>query len=72
MPVVNTCTTVPVVRLDFRSRFAHFDTSDSFDFLPQGVGGVGEQLTVKLLHLGGPGRGLGQGLLGRRQGCHAG
>ena len=55
-------------RLDFRSRLAHFHPRDSFDLLPQRVGGAGEQLPVKLLHLSSAGRTLGHGLFGRRQG----
>jgi len=54
-------------RLDFRSRLAHLYPGDSPDLLPQRVGGTGEQLPMKLLHLSGACRALGQGLLGWRQ-----
>src|SRR5207249_654449 len=46
-------------RLHFRSRLAHFHPRDSLDLLPQRVGGVREQLSVELLHLGGACRTLG-------------
>ena len=68
VPVVKTCTTVPVVGSTSAVASPHLDPGDSFDLLPQRVGGVAEQLPMKLLHLSGAVRGLGQGLLGRRQG----
>src|SRR3984893_10966838 len=52
-------------RFDFRGRLAHIDAGDSFDFLPERIGVVGEQLPMKVLHLSGAGRTLGQSLLGR-------
>src|SRR6266849_7771259 len=54
-------------RLDFRGRLAHLDAGNLLDFLAQWFGGVAEQLAVKLLHLGGAFRTLGQRLLGWRQ-----
>ena len=42
------------VRFDLRSRFANFHPGDSLDLLLQFVGGVGEQLPVKLLQLAAP------------------
>ncbi len=53
-------------RLDFRGRFAYLHPGDPFNLLPQRFGGAAEKLPVKLLHLNGAGRALGQGLLGRR------
>jgi len=40
-------------RLDFRSRLAHLHPGDPLDLLPQRVGGVGEQVSVKVLYLSG-------------------
>ena len=68
VPVVKTCTTVPVVGSTSAVASRTSTPVIRLDLLPQRVGGVGEQLPVKLLHLGGAGRALGQGLLGRRQG----
>src|SRR5947208_1482130 len=48
---------------DFGGRLAHLDAGDSLDLLPERLGRAGEQLAVKLLHLSGPFRTLGQGLL---------
>ena len=53
--------------LNFRGCLAHRDPGDAFDLLPQQVGGVLEELSVKLLHLSGPLGGAGQGLLRGRQ-----
>jgi hypothetical protein len=50
--------------VDFGGRFAHIDAGDFFDLLFERVGVVCEQLPVKLLHLSGTGRALGQGFLG--------
>ena len=44
---------------------AHIDAGDSFDFLLERIGVVGEQLPMKVLHLSSAGRTLGQSLLGR-------
>jgi PAS domain S-box-containing protein len=52
-------------RLDFRCRLSHFHARDSFDLLPQRVGGVCEQLSVELLHLSRACRTLGQDSFGR-------
>jgi hypothetical protein len=49
--------------LDFRGCLAHCDPGDAFDLLPQQVDGALEELSVELLHLNGPLRGAGQGLL---------
>ena len=67
MPVENTLTTAAGRGLDLRTRFGHVRASDRLDLLPQRVRRAVEQLPVKLLHSGDPGRTLGQSLLGRRQ-----
>src|SRR5579883_2475451 len=50
---------------DFRGRLAHFHARDSRNLLPERVGGIGKQLPVKLLDLGGTGWSLRESLLGR-------
>ena len=67
VPLVKTCTTVPVVVSTSAVASRTSTPVIRLISLPQRLGGGGEQLAVKLLHLGGPVRGLGQGLLGRRQ-----
>src|SRR4030095_6201951 len=42
-------------RLDLRRCLAHFNAGDPFDLPAENVGGVGEQLAVKLLYLVGAG-----------------
>ena len=68
VPVVNTCTTVPV--LVSTSAVASRTSTPVIRLISrlQCVGRVGEQLAMKILHLGGSRRCLGQGFLGRRQG----
>ena len=55
-------------RLNFRGRLADLHAGDPLDLLPQRVGGVGEQLSVKTLYLSGTLGAFRQGLLGLRQG----
>src|SRR5947208_7125801 len=47
-------------RLDLGAGFLHFGAGDSQDLLAQDLDGIGEELAVKLLHLG-----VGGGALGR-------
>ena len=55
-------------RFDLCDRFAHLHAGDSLDLLSQRFAGIGEQLPVKVLHLRGACRAVGQGLLSGRQG----
>ena len=68
VPVEKTCTTVPVVVSI--SALASRTSTPVIRLIScrSAVGGVVEQLAVKVLHLSGPFRGLGKGPLGRRQG----
>ena len=67
MPVVKTCTTVPVVVSTSAIASRTSTPVIRLIVLPQLVEGVAEQLPVKLLHLGSALGALGQGPLGRRQ-----